>query len=330
MNLFELTKKLISIPSPTGKEQKVTQFIKDYLETAGFIVRLQDVVDGRCNLYAYIDEPIIVFTTHMDTVSPIISTGEDEEFLFGRGACDAKGSLAAQIKAAEQLQKQGLKDVGLLFLIGEESGSNGARAANTLDNKCKYFINGEPTDNKLAVASMGALRIELETTGRTAHSAHPEQGESAIVKLLNILTDLQKTDYPIKEDLGETTLNIGVIKGGTHANVVADQAHAEMMFRTVNDAATLKNLIENVIAKRADIQYKYESDPVYMESIEGFETSVVSFTTDVPILTNWGQPFLLGPGSILDAHTAGEKIEKQELNKAVDLYIKLVCQLLSR
>jgi len=330
LNLFELTKKLISIPSPTGKEQKVTQFIKDYLETSGFTVRLQDVVDGRCNLYAYIDEPIIVFTTHMDTVSPIISTGEDEKFLFGRGACDAKGSLAAQIKAAEQLQKQGLKDVGLLFLIGEESGSNGARAANTLDNKCKYFINGEPTDNKLAVASMGALRIELETTGRTAHSAHPEQGESAIVKLLNILDDLRKAEYPKKETLGETSWNIGVITGGIHANVVAERAQAEIMFRTVTHGDTLKSLIKKIVANRAHIQYKFESDPIQLESIEGFETAVVAFTTDVPNLTHWGQPFLLGPGSILDAHTAGERIEKKELNKAVDLYIELIHRLKSR
>jgi acetylornithine deacetylase len=330
LNLFELTKALIAIPSPTGKEQKVIRFIKEYLEAAGFKVKLQDVVDGRCNVFSCIGNPSIVLTTHMDTVSPMISAGEDETNLYGRGACDAKGSLAAEIKALERLSVEGVQDIGLLFLIGEESGSIGARAANTLPNQCKYFINGEPTDNKLAIGSKGALRIELETTGKSAHSAYPEHGESAIEKILDILQDLRVMDFPRQEDLGETTWNIGTISGGTHANVVAERAQAELMFRTVTDVHTLKNSIEHTIAKRADIQYKFESDPVRLKSMEGFETAVVSFTTDISILTHWGQPFLLGPGSILDAHTSMEHIEKKQLNKAVDLYVELVHRLKSQ
>jgi len=317
------------LESPTGKEQKVTHFLKDYLQGVGFRVELQKVDGGRYNVYARVGEPVFVFSTHTDTVSPYIPFSDDGEFIHGRGACDAKGIIAVQIKTAEKFLSESMTNFGLLFIVGEEGGSDGARAANVIPNRCRFLINGEPTENKLAVGSKGALRVELVTRGRSAHSAYPEKGESAIIKLLDILNDLRRLPLPKDELLGETTLNIGTMAGGTQANVIPDQARAELMFRTATDTAGIKKLVEKAIKNQAEIHYGFESDPICLEAVEGFETTVVSFATDIPLLTNWGKPFLLGPGSILDAHSPKERVSRKELIRSVDLYAKLVKHLLN-
>lgn len=324
MDLFELTKTLIDIPSITGKEQKVISFLKRYLKDAGFEVELQELSDGRCNIFARLGKPTVVLTTHMDTVPPLIQSGEDDVYIYGRGACDAKGILAAQIKAAESLAEEKVGDFGLLFIVGEEKGSDGAHAANNLSNQCRFFINGEPTDNKMAIGSKGAIRVELETTGKSAHSAYPEMGESAILKLLDVLEDLRNVNFPEHEILGQTSMNVGVINGGTQANVIAEHAYAEIMLRIATNMNRVKRILENVVNRRADIHYKFESDPIRLRKIDNFETTIVSFVTDISILTNWGEPFLLGPGSVLNAHSAQERVRKNELTRGVELYIKLV------
>jgi acetylornithine deacetylase len=327
MNVFELTRELISIPSISGDEKPVVEFLADYLERAGLEVELQDAAPGRPNVYARRGEPGVVLSTHTDTVPPYIGFREDDEFIYGRGACDAKGIIAAMIKAGEALIESNVSDFGLLFVVGEEAGSAGARAANTISNGSRYLINGEPTESKLALGSKGALRAVLRARGRAAHSAYPERGESAVEKLLDVLNDLRRAELPSDETLGATTLNIGVIKGGVAANVIPADAEAELMFRVVTKSEALKRLVEDVVASRAEIEYTFECDPVFTERVEGFETTVVSFTTDIPLLTNWGKPLLFGPGSILDAHTAGEKISKPELTAAVDVYKEMVIRL---
>ncbi|MFO7891223.1 MAG: M20/M25/M40 family metallo-hydrolase [bacterium] len=329
MKLFELTKALIKIPSPTGEEAAAVHFLKAYLESSGFVVDLQTVEKGRSNIFAKIGEPEVVFSTHIDTVKPFLDFKEDKHTIYGRGACDAKGILAAQIKAVERLIESGWQNIGLLIVVGEEGGSDGAKAANQINNNCRLLICGEPTDNKLAVGTKGALRVEVQTKGKAGHSAYPEQGESAILKLLKIIHDWQKIQYPKDSTLGRTTWNIGIIEGGSGANVIPDFARAEMMFRLVTDISSIKKLLESNTKIESEIDYTFEIDPIKMDSVIGFDTKIVSFATDVPLLSNWGTPYLLGPGSILKAHTMEESISKKELVKAVNLYCTLANEVTS-
>ncbi|MFY9558341.1 MAG: M20/M25/M40 family metallo-hydrolase [Blastocatellia bacterium] len=331
MNVFELTKKLISIPSISGDEKHVAAFLADYLGDAGFEVELSETVADRPNVYARRGEPDVVMSTHTDTVPPYFEFSEDQEFIYGRGACDAKGIIAAMVKAGEALVEANVGGFGLLFVVGEEAGSPGARAADTITNRSRYLINGEPTESKLALGSKGALRAILRARGRAAHSAYPEMGESAIEKLLDVLADLRRVELPRHETMGSTTMNIGMIKGGVAANVIPPEAEAELMFRVVTSADSLRQVIETIVGPRCEAEYTFACDPVFTESAvlswSDFETTVVAFTTDIPLLTNWGKPLLFGPGSILDAHTAGEKISKQELVSAVETYKQMVIRL---
>lgn len=327
MNVFELTRKLISIPSISGDEKAVADFLAGYLSSAGFEVELQEAEGNRPNVYARRGEPDVVLSSHIDTVPPYVEFREDDDFIYGRGACDTKGIIAAMLKAAEALLEAGVSDFGLLFVVGEEAGSIGARQANKIPNRSRYLINGEPTESKLALGSKGALRAILRSKGRAAHSAYPEKGESAIDKLLDVLTDLRQADWPRDETLGATTMNIGMIKGGVAANVIPPDAEAELMFRVVTNNESLKRIIENVAGSRVDLEYTFACDPVFTEKIDGFETTVVAFTTDIPALTNWGKPLLFGPGSILDAHTPGEKISKAEVIAAIETYKQMVLTL---
>jgi acetylornithine deacetylase len=327
MNVFELTRKLISIPSISGDEKTVADFLADYLSSAGFEVELQEAEDNRPNVYARKGEPDVVLSSHTDTVPPYVEFNEDDDFIYGRGACDTKGIIAAMLKAGDALLEAGVADFGLLFVVGEEAGSIGARQANKIPNRSRYLINGEPTESKLALGSKGALRAILRSSGRAAHSAYPEKGESAIDKLLDVLADLRQADWPQDETLGATTMNIGMINGGVAANVIPPDAEAELMFRVVTNNESLKRIIESVAGSRVAVEYTFACDPVFTETIDGFDTTVVAFSTDIPALTNWGKPLLFGPGSILDAHTPGERISKAEVIAAIEIYKQMVLSL---
>jgi acetylornithine deacetylase len=266
----------------------------------------------------------------MDTVPPFIEASEDEEKIYGRGACDAKGIIASQIFAAEELRKQNVRDIGLLFTVDEEQGSSGARAANkhAIAAKCEYMINGEPTDNDLAIGSKGSLRLFVKTTGKAAHSAYPEMGESAIEKLLDILTDVRKIEFPNDEFFGETTCNIGLLGGGLKTNVIPPNAEAGLHIRLTTDDKPILEILEKVVAGRGEIEIMSVAQPVKMLAVEGFRQKVVRFTTDIPHLSNWGTPLLLGAGSILVAHTKDEFVLKKDLEDAIRLYVNLVKKLL--
>ncbi len=331
MNLFELTKALINIPSISGDEQAVGFYLRDYLESLGWTVELQAVSENQNNVLAYLNEsPRVFLSTHIDVVPPHIEASEDAEKIYGRGACDAKGIVASQIFAAEELRKQNINDIGLLFTVDEEQGSAGARAANLhpIARKCEYLINGEPTDNDLAIGSKGSLRFYIKTTGIAAHSAYPEQGESAIEKLLDILTDVRKLEFPNDEFFGETTNNIGLIGGGLKTNVIAPNAEAGLHIRLTTDAKPILEILEKAVGARGHIEVMSTALPVKMLAVEGFRQKVVRFTTDIPHLPNWGTPLLLGAGSILDAHTTGEFVYKKDLETTVGLYVNLVKKLL--
>ncbi|MDT7688128.1 MAG: acetylornithine deacetylase [Acidobacteriota bacterium] len=332
MNLFELTRRLIDIPSVSGEEGEVGRFLASHLGGLGYRVELQEVEPGRANVIATTGaRPRVVLSTHMDTVPPFIASSEDETHVRGRGSCDAKGIIAAQIEACERLRAEGVEETGLLFTLDEELGSLGARAADLhpLARGCDYLINGEPTENRLAVGSKGSLRLRLKTVGRAAHSAYPERGESAIEKMLDVLGSLRAMAWPRDEFFGETTCNIGTINGGTRPNVIPAEARAELQIRLVTPSATVKTILEEVLAERVEVEYLSTAEPVRMLAVEGFEQEVVRFTTDIPYLKSWGTPLLIGPGSILDAHTDGERVSKRELEHAVELYASLARKLLA-
>ncbi len=335
---IQLTRELVAIESTTYNEGAVGDFLAEFLAARGWEIEKTPVsqpvesgVSGpRWNVYAgpVAGEPGLVFSTHMDTVPPYIALTEDECFLYGRGVCDAKGIIAAQVAAAELLRADGYA-VGLLFVSGEERDSAGAKVANEMPKGSRFLINGEPTDNRLALASKGSLRAVLRASGKMAHSAYPELGESAIHKLVEALAKLLKLDLPVTEDVGPSTLNIGQIHGGHAPNVIADKAEAQVLTRLVGDSAVVREAILDATAGLVDVEFTLEIPFVRMRAVDGLPTMIAKFTTDIPWLSNWGEPLLLGPGSIQIAHTPREKIAKKELLEAVELYVRVARQLLA-
>lgn len=321
MNIFEFTRELIEIESISGNEGAVGQYLRGYLVDLGFEVETQEVTPGRFNVLARAGDPLVTFSSHIDTVPPFIPFSEDDEKIYGRGACDAKGVIAAQVFAAGQLRAEGVHDFGMLFVVGEEDGSDGARAANHLPNRNRFLINGEPTEGCQALATKGALRVVIETKGRTAHAAYPELGVSAIEKLLDVLDAIRRADWPSDAKLGATTCNIGTISGGRKANVVPDFASSELMFRTVTPPEDVLQQIAGIVGDRAEIKQGFTIPAVHLRTVESIDlpTSVVRFATDIPSLTNWGEALLFGPGSIHHAHTAHEMIVKADLLRAVEI-----------
>lgn len=331
MNLFELTRSLMNIPSVSGEEEAVGFYLRDYLTSLGWTVELQAVSANQNNVIAYLNEkPRVWLSTHMDTVPPFIAPTEDDEKIMGRGSCDAKGIIAAQIAATELLRKEGVEDIGLLYTVEEERASTGAKVVNDhpLAQKCEYMINGEPTDNDLAIGSKGSFRAMIRTAGKAAHSAYPEQGDSAIEKLLDILEDVRHTRFPNDEFFGDTTCNIATVDGGIALNVIPPSAEAGLLIRLTTPMEPIRDALLSLIRTRGELDILSYSLPVKMLAVDGFNQKVVRFTTDIPHLGNWGQPLLLGPGSILVAHTKDEFVLKKDLEDAVGLYVDLVRRLL--
>ena len=322
MDLVTLTRQLVEIESITGNEGAVGNFLFEHLVQRGFHARKMPVEGARQNVYATCPEqphPQVVFSTHMDTVPPFIPFSEDADRVYGRGSCDAKGIIAAQIAAAESLRREGIYP-GLLFVVGEEKDSLGAKVANQQSPGCKFLINGEPTENKLAIASKGTLRVEIIAEGRMAHSAYPELGESAIDKLLEALDRVRTLKLPVTEGIGPCTMNIGVIEGGRAPNVISDRARAQLLYRLVGPSDGLRREIVAAVGNLAKVEFVLEIPFIRLRTLDGLPTIVASFTTDIPTLSNWGEPLLIGPGSIHVAHTEGEYVGKKELSEAVKLY----------
>ena len=334
---IELTRQLCEIESTTYHEGQVGDFLAGYLASHGWQVEKTPVdqpgdsgaTGPRWNVYAAPagQTPDLVFSTHIDTVPPYIPFSEDEAFLYGRGVCDAKGIAAAQIAAAQALRGEGFH-VGMLFVSGEERDSAGAKVANENPKGSRFLINGEPTDNRLALASKGALRVVIRSAGKMAHSAYPELGDSAVHKLIEVLSRLLVLDLPVAEDVGPSTLNIGQIQGGHAPNVIADKAEAQVLIRLVGDSAPIREAVLHAAQGRAEVDFTLEIPFVRLKAVPGLPTMVAKFTTDIPQLSNWGEPLLLGPGSIHVAHTPFEKLAKKELLEAVELYIRVARQLL--
>jgi acetylornithine deacetylase len=330
MDVVALTRQLVDTESITGNEGPVGEVLHRELCRLGYQATKMPVEGARCNVFATSPEqprPAIVFSTHMDTVPPFIPSSEDATRIYGRGSCDAKGIIAAQIAAAERLRAEGIY-VGLLFLVGEERDSLGAKVANQQSPGCRFLVNGEPTENKIAVASKGSLRATVTAHGRMAHSAYPKLGESAIDKLLEALRRLRAMNLPTEEGVGPCTLNIGMIEGGRAPNVIPDLARAQLLYRLVGPAQQLRQEIAQAVAGLAEVEFTLEIPFVRLRTLDGLPTMVAAFTTDIPALSNWGEPLLVGPGSIHVAHTEGEYVEKGVLSEAVELYCSIARGLL--
>jgi acetylornithine deacetylase len=334
MNVFGLTRALIDIESITENETQVASFLHDHLglmaeRTGGRVERMQ-VEGDRFNVLACWGNPVVTLSTHMDTVPPFFPSSEDAEFIWGRGACDAKGIIASMMGAAEKLLAEGVTNFGLLFVVGEERNSAGAAVAALAPRGSRYLVNGEPTENKLALASKGALRFEVVAHGRMAHSAYPELGESAIEKLLDLLEAIRRIPLPEDSLLGPCTMNIGTITGGRAPNVIPDLAKAEILIRLVGDPAPVRDAFIAAAAGRAELNEVLCIPAMHFVQVDGLPTTVVSFTTDIPMFgRSWGEPLLLGPGSIHVAHTSEERISKKELSDAVEIYASVVKKLLA-
>jgi acetylornithine deacetylase len=336
MNVFELTRSLVDIESITGNEENVGQFLFDYLSRLttryGGRIERMDVEPHRFNVFAQFGErPVVTLSTHMDTVPPFFPSREDDEFIWGRAACDTKGIIASMITAAEKLLERGGTNLGLLFVVGEERNSAGAFRAARDPRGSRFIINGEPTENKLALGSKGTLRYELVASGKMAHSAYPDLGESAIEKLLDTLADVRKIKLPVDELLGASTLNIGTISGGRAPNIIPDEARAEILIRLVGNSSSTKDAMRQAAVGRLAVNEVLEIPALRLGSLAGMETTVVAYTTDIPAFgTAWGQPFLFGPGSINVAHTLEERVPKRQLLDAVEIYQRMVQDLWKR
>lgn len=326
MDAFELTRKLIDIDSVTPNEREIGEFLFELLRPLagryGGTVERQEVEPGRSNVWARWGDPEVVFSTHMDTVPPHIPSREDSEHIWGRGACDTHGIAASMIKALEGLLEDGVRDLGILLVVGEEIDGAGARHANLHAPQVRYLINGEPTENLLALASKGTLGFRIRATGRACHSAYPELGLSATEILLDRLNRLRAIEWPSDPLLGETTLNIGTLDAGPAANVIPDYATASVVIRVVSDIEELKSLAQSAL-DGVEVEFFSHTPALHLHRIDGFETSIVKYTTDIPKLTNWGRPLLIGPGSIHHAHTIEERIPKAQIIEAIDLYRRL-------
>ena len=322
-----LARQLIDIDSTTGREAEVAAAVAAFLRGRGYSVLEQPLEGGRTNVIAAAGEPMLVFSTHFDCVPPFFPSRIEGDMLYGRGACDAKGILAAQVAASERLRAAGEMRVGLVFVAGEERGSDGAMVANTIGSRSRFLINGEPTDNRLGVATRGVLRIRLVAKGRAAHSGYPELGESAIEKLMDVLMAMRKAAWPSDELLGATHYSVGLLNAGIAPNVVPPHAEAEIVFRTVGDHDELRRVLDSIVGDRATVQEVVEVPPLRLRTLPGFETGVFAYTTDIPLLNQWGTPLLMGPGSIHVAHTDHEHVRIAELERAVDLYVELATAL---
>ncbi|MGC2172763.1 MAG: M20/M25/M40 family metallo-hydrolase [Candidatus Sulfotelmatobacter sp.] len=338
MDAITLTRQLVDIESISGNEAAVGNYLYGELCRMGYQTRRIPVEGDRFDVYATSPEqphPAVVFSTHMDTVPPFIASSEDLARIYGRGACDAKGIIATQIAAAERLRRERIH-VGLLFVVGEERDSLGARAANDYAAReqaadetqgCKYLINGEPTENRIALASKGTLRVEVTASGRMAHSAYPELGDSAIDKLIAALARLRAMVLPSDAEIGPCTLNIGLIEGGRAPNVIPDYAHADLLYRLIGPSQDLRRQILASAGADVKVEFPLELPFLRLRTVEGLPTMIAAFTTDIPSLTHWGEPLLIGPGSIHVAHTDGEFIEKKQLAEAIDLYCAIAKRL---
>ena len=330
-DVVAITEWLMCIESTSGNEIALVSALHDALVTREWAVTLIPVASGRCDLLATSGSgPFVTLSTHLDTVPPFIRPTRDATRIYGRGACDAKGIAASMLSAAERLRSDDVS-IALLFVVGEETAHDGAHAADAWRTRTGFrsraLVNGEPTENTLALGSKGAMRLVLRTTGEAAHSAYPHLGRSATHALVHLLAELDTVTLPKDDLLGDTTINIGWLSGGVADNVTAPSAEARLMARLVTPADTVWSLLHDWVRGRAALERGIEVPPVRLGTLPGFATSVVAYATDIPAMPSWGTPYLFGPGSIHVAHREDEYIEIADLHAAIGAYERIVREL---
>ncbi len=328
-DVVALAADLLAIESTSGSEAGIVDLVSRWLVARGWNVTLQEVTRGRANVWGSRGGRGVTLSSHLDTVPPFVPPRLQGDRLIGRGACDAKGIVAAMMVAAERLVQNGEEGVDLLFLVGEEKNSDGARAANHLPATSRFLVNGEPTESKLASGAKGSQRVTVRTRGRAAHSAYAHLGQSAIEPMLRFLPTVHDLDLPKDDVLGETTVNIGTIHGGTEANIVPALCESELMFRLVGPVESLRDQLTRWAETQAEIDFGSHIPAQHFHTIDGFEVAPVAYTSDIPLLRRWGTPMLFGPGSIQVAHTPDEFIDVTELRAAVGAYERIVRTLLT-
>ncbi|MEJ7758650.1 MAG: M20/M25/M40 family metallo-hydrolase [Gemmatimonadaceae bacterium] len=328
-DVVALAAELLAIPSLSSSESAVVDFVSRWLVARGWNVTVQEVSKGRGNIWASRDGGGVTLSTHLDTVAPHLVPRLEGDRLYGRGACDAKGIAAAMLATADRLVEAGERRIDLLFVVGEEKGSDGARAANNLSPTSRFLVNGEPTESKLASGAKGSLRVIVRTRGREAHSAYPHLGQSAIEPMLELLPTIRELPLPNDPVLGETTVNIGVLRGGTAANIIPAHAEAEMMIRLVGDVEPIRKMVGDWAEGRAEVEFGSYIPAQHFHTVPGFDTAPMAYTSDIPLLSRWGTPLMFGPGSIHVAHTPDEYVDINELRSSVDAYERIARHLLS-
>ena len=333
---IDLAERLMAIPSPTGEEGEVGRALLPVLESIGMSVTLQPLPEepARFNVLALAGgDPTVALCTHLDVVPPHIPPRRAGELLCGRGACDAKGIIAAMVAAAERLRAAGERRFALLFVFGEEVDSAGARLAVERLGGSGFarrgIIVGEPTDLSCARAQKGSLKAVLRTHGRAAHSSVPEAGDSALLRMLPILGDLAAADWGVDPILGPGTLNIGELHAGVRANVVPPEARAVLMVRVVDSLAATEARLRDRVAGRGEVEVFFGSEPQRLHVPGNRPSVVVAFNTDIPVLRAFGPPVLCGPGSIRHAHADDEQVRRADLDAAVETYVTLARELLA-
>jgi len=328
MDVVQWARRLIDIPSVSGSEIAVAEYLAGRLSVEGFRVERQELGGGLANIFASAGgPPEVVLCSHLDTVSPFFPSREDGEILYGRGACDAKGAMAAMVNAGLELRANHFDRFAFLFVAGEETDSRGAKAAAAVNRGSRFLIIGEPTANKLAVAHKGILLLKVKTRGSAAHSAFPHLGDSAVNRLIDVLVSIREIRWESDPDLGESSVNIGRIEGGTGANVIAAEASARIMVRCAVPAARVLDRVLEAVGDRASCEILSKTDPFRFGVRPGYGTTVSPFGSDAPHLFGYGETFMLGPGNPEYAHTEAEKISKSDLFAAVDIYCRLVREL---
>ncbi|KAF9888623.1 hypothetical protein FE257_008555 [Aspergillus nanangensis] len=331
---------LIEVPSNSEYEQDVAVFLDNHLTALGYTVERIPIAQGstRENVYAYLGsqrKTRACLSSHMDTVPPHIPLRVDGSTIYGRGACDDKGPMAAQICALEELRAEGKVkegDVSLLFVVGEEKGGPGMLAANNHDLSFEGVVFGEPTEGKLVVGHKGHLVFELIGEGKACHSGYPHHGTNANIALVEALNDFLTTKFPDSSLLGPSTFNIGKLEGGVSYNIVPAASKALCAVRVATDMPGIKKIVADTAAKHPNIrlEFKFEYPETLLDhDVEGFETGPVSYGTDVPRFKGNHKKYLYGPGSILVAHGENEQIEMSELLEGVKRYKTLTTHILN-
>lgn len=321
---------MLAIDSTSGKERVMAQWLGNRLSSNSNKVELIEVGDGTFNLRCSWGTPKVWLCSHCDTVPPYIPPSLDDDWVRGRGSCDAKGQIFSMFLAAKELETQNVTDFGILILAGEETGSFGAKAYTRDYEGSKAVIVGEPTDNKMVKASKGTRAFAITIGGKACHSGYPQLGESAVMKFVDFINSLKEYSFPVDEILGETTWNVGELISDNRQNILSDRLTFRLYFRTTfASSETVPEVVKALLPKGAEIVDFGGDIPLHYTTFKGFETTTVAFGSDAPRLTKFDKKILCGPGSIQVAHTDKEYITLGEIEKAASQYVSFVKKLLN-